>query len=72
MRFSELRETLRTMGVVVSKRGENIRLNHFGGLEGTAKYTTNLQDAIALGRELAGPHHRRRDSMPRVRDDSRS
>ena len=55
MRFSDVRETLRTIGVVVSKRGETIRLNHFGGLEDTAKYTTDLQDALALGRELAGP-----------------
>lgn len=58
MRFSEVRETLRTMGVVMSKRGEIIRLNHFGGLEDTAKYTTDLQNAATLGRELANPHQR--------------
>ncbi|GAA4112455.1 hypothetical protein ASC75_17340 [Aminobacter sp. DSM 101952] len=55
MRFSDVRETLRSIGVVMSKRGETIRLNHFGGLEDTAKYTTDLQDALALGREIAGP-----------------
>jgi|GEM_PF-2116381 hypothetical protein len=58
MRFSEVRETLRTMGVVMSKRGETIRLNHFGGLEDTARYTNDLQDALALGRELAQPRRR--------------
>lgn len=55
MRFSDVRETLRSIGVVMSKRGETIRLNHFGGLEDTAKYTTDLQDALALGRQIAGP-----------------
>ncbi|PWK65841.1 hypothetical protein C8K44_11556 [Aminobacter sp. AP02] len=55
MRFSDVRETLRSIGVVVSKRGETIRLNHFGGLEDTAKYTTDLQDALSLGRAMAGP-----------------
>ncbi|WP_269930043.1 hypothetical protein [Aminobacter sp. HY435] len=58
MRFSEVRETLRTMGVVVSKRGETIRLNHFGGLEDTARYTNNLEQALALGHEIALPHRR--------------
>jgi len=46
------------MGVVMSKRGETIRLNHFGGLEDTARYTNDLQDALALGRELAQPRRR--------------
>lgn len=58
MRFSDVRETLRTMGVVMSKRGATIRLNHFGGLEDTARYTNDLQDALALGRELAQPRRR--------------
>ncbi|WP_432283675.1 hypothetical protein SLT36_17400 [Aminobacter sp. BA135] len=55
MRFSDVRESLRSIGVVMSKRGETIRLNYFGGLEDTAKYATDLQEALALGRELAGP-----------------
>lgn len=58
MRFSEVRESLRSIGVVMSKRGETIRLNHFGGLEDTAKYTTDLHDALVLGRELAQPRRR--------------
>ena len=55
MRFSDVRENLRSIGVVMSKRGETIRLNYFGGLEDTAKYATDLQEALALGTELAGP-----------------
>ena len=58
MRFSEVRETLRGMGVVVSKRGETIRLNYFGGLEDTARYTNNLEQALALGHEIAQPIRR--------------
>lgn len=58
MRFSEMRETLRGIGIVVSKRGETIRLNHFGGLEDTARYTSDLQEALTMGRDLAGPRRR--------------
>lgn len=64
MRFSDVRETLRSMGVVMSKRGETIRLNHFGGLEDTARYTNDLHDALALGRELAQPRRRQTSGRP--------
>jgi hypothetical protein len=54
--FRDALDRERHIGVaVMSKRGETIRLNYFGGLEDTAKYATDLQEALALGKELAGP-----------------
>lgn len=38
----------------LSKRGETIRINFFGGLEDTARYSNNLEEALANGLEMAG------------------
>jgi hypothetical protein len=38
----------------MSKRGETIRINFFGGLEDTARYSNNLEEALANGLEMAG------------------
>lgn len=38
----------------MSKRGETIRINFFGGLEDTARYSNNLEEALANGLEVVG------------------
>ncbi|WP_245470112.1 hypothetical protein [Mesorhizobium sp. M2C.T.Ca.TU.002.02.1.1] len=38
----------------MSKRGETIRINFFGGLEDTALYSNNLEEALDKGLEMAG------------------
>lgn len=57
MKYREVQERLRGVGVAISKRGSVIRVNHFGGFEGSARYTTDLQEALALGLAMARPEH---------------
>jgi hypothetical protein len=52
--YRAVQERLRAAGVVMSKRGETIRINFFGGLEDTARYSNDLEEALANGLEMAG------------------
>jgi hypothetical protein len=54
--YKEVQEKLRDKGIVISKRGDTHRINYFGGLEDTARYTTSLQDALKQGFEMAKRH----------------
>ena len=49
MRYKDVQETLRAVGIVMSKKGEMHRINFFSGLEETAYYTDNLQEALEKG-----------------------
>jgi len=50
--YKSVQEQLRQIGIVMSKRGENLRINYFGGLEETACYPRNLQEALNQGFEM--------------------
>ncbi len=57
--YKAVQETLREIGIVISKRGEIHRINFFGGLEDTAHYTTSLQDCLDKGVDMAKRQRRR-------------
>lgn len=57
MKYREVQERLRLVGILMSKRGNTIRVNHFGGHEDTAHYTESLQDAFDAGMRMARPEH---------------
>ncbi len=60
MRYREVQDQLRVIGILMSKRGNRIRVNHFGGEENTAYYTHSLDDALSAGIKMARP-----DRLPR-------
>ena len=51
--YKTVQEQLREIGIVMSKRGETLRINYFGGLEETACYPRTPQEALDQGFELA-------------------
>lgn len=51
--YKHVQERLRDAGIVMSKRGGMHRINFFGGLENTAYYTDNLEDALGRGIAMA-------------------
>jgi hypothetical protein len=55
MRYREVQEKLREMGIVISKKGGTLRINYFSGMEDTARYVASLQEALEKGREMAKP-----------------
>lgn len=55
MKYRELQEYLRPLGIVMSKKGQTIRLNNFGGLEDTARYSETLEDALSMGEAMSKP-----------------
>ncbi len=58
MKYGAVREQLREAGIVISKRGDTLRINFFGGLEKTARYTESLEEALEIGLAMAGPRTR--------------
>ncbi len=54
MKYGAVREQLREAGIVMSKRGDTIRINFFGGLENTARYTESLEEALKIGLAMKG------------------
>lgn len=53
--YRQVQEQLREVGVLMSKRGGRIRINHFAGIEETAHYTDSLEDALRTGLAMARP-----------------
>ena len=53
--YKEVQEKLRAIGIVISKKGDTHRINYFSGLPETARYTTDLQDALTQGVEMSKP-----------------
>lgn len=51
--YRQVQERLRLVGVMISKRGDTIRVNNFGGLAETAYYTESLQEALDAGMKMA-------------------
>ena len=58
MTYKSVQETLRAAGIVMSKKGEVHRINYFGGLENTARYTPSLKEALEKGLAMARPQRR--------------
>ena len=50
--YKWVQEQLRDIGIVISKRGETLRINYFSGLEDTARYPSSLQEALEAGFEM--------------------
>jgi len=61
MKFREVREQLRIVGILISKRGDDIRINHFGGMPETAVVTSSLDEALTAGLSMARPKHLPKD-----------
>ncbi|GAA2818663.1 hypothetical protein EDC40_103441 [Aminobacter aminovorans] len=57
MKYREVQERLRAVGIVVSKRAGVIRLNYFGGFEQSALYAIDLQEALNVGLKMAEAEH---------------
>jgi hypothetical protein len=57
MKFQEVREQLRAVGILISKRGCEILVNHFGGSPETAFFTSCLDEALTAGLSMARPKH---------------
>jgi hypothetical protein len=55
MRYKAVQDRLRAVGIVISKRGDTLRINYFGGLENTAFYTADLSEALNKGLSMARP-----------------
>jgi hypothetical protein len=53
--YKAVQEMLRDAGIVISKKGDIHRINFFGGLEASAYYTKDLQEALEKGLEM-GKH----------------
>ena len=50
--YRAVQERLRAVGVVMSKSGDVVRINYFGGLEDTAFYSTSLRETLDKGLEM--------------------
>jgi len=59
MTYKSVQDQLRASGIVMSKKGEVLRINYFSGLEDTAHYTASLQEALEKGLAMAKPQRRR-------------
>lgn len=57
MRYREVQEQLRLVGILMSKRGGSHRVNHFGGGPETAYLTPDLDEALRAGLSMARPKH---------------
>jgi hypothetical protein len=53
MRLSDAKNELRALGVVITKKDGEYRVNRRGAGEGPAYYTDDLRDAVATGRRMA-------------------
>lgn len=52
LKYREVQERLRLVGVMISKRGDTIRVNHFGGFQDSPYYTESLEDAFGAGMKM--------------------
>jgi hypothetical protein len=55
MTYKAVQDTLRKIGIVISKKGDTHRINYFFGLKDTAYYTQSLEEALHKGVEMAKP-----------------
>jgi hypothetical protein len=57
MKYREVQEQLRSVGMLISKRGQSLRVNHFSGSPETAFFTSDLEEALRAGLSMARPKH---------------
>ncbi len=55
MRYREVQDQLRSVGVLISKKGGSLRVNHFSGNPETAFFTSDLQEALRAGLSMGRP-----------------
>lgn len=55
MKYRDVQERLRMVGIVMSKSQGRIRINHFGATAETAYFTDCLEDALKTGQAMAEP-----------------
>ncbi len=53
--YRQVQEQLRKVGIVMSKKGSTIRLNHFSGLEETASYSESIGEVLLTGMSMSRP-----------------
>ncbi|CAN7718435.1 hypothetical protein [Aminobacter aminovorans] len=53
MKYREVQEQLRLVGILISKRGDSLRVNHFSGGPETAYVTSDLEEALWAGLTMA-------------------
>lgn len=51
--YAQVQKQLRDLGIVLSRPAGRYRVNFFGGVGGTARYTMTLQEALHSGSTLA-------------------
>jgi hypothetical protein len=57
VKFRDVQDQLREVGILISKNGALIRVNHFGGGAETAFVTASLEEALQAGLAMARPKH---------------
>ena len=62
--YRTVQDQLRTLGIVISKRGQTHRINFFSGFEDTAYYTDSLADALDKGVAMERPTKTRIAALP--------
>lgn len=53
LRFTETRVALKVIGVTLTRKDGEFRVNLKGAAEATAYYTTDLDDALGTGQHMA-------------------
>lgn len=53
MRYRQVQDQLRAVGILISKRGGSLRVNHFCGRADTAYFTSDLEEALRVGLSMA-------------------
>jgi|APFEC2959095171_1045051.scaffolds.fasta_scaffold14346_2 hypothetical protein len=61
MRYREVQEQLRVVGILLSKKGGSLRVNHFDGGPDTAYLTPDLEEALRVGLSMA-----KRKNLPKT------
>jgi hypothetical protein len=62
--FSRAKEILNSVGMTISKKVGEYRVNYQGGDEGTAYYTDDLEDAVVTGSVMAVRRYGQRQTDP--------
>lgn len=57
MTLATARSILRNLGITLAKRDGEYRVNFTNGLEATAYYTDDIDDAVGTGRAMALTSH---------------
>lgn len=59
MTLKEAKAILKPLGITLAKRASEYRVNFRGGIEPSAYYTMDLEDAVGTGRAMAAQRPKR-------------